>query len=802
MTARAARRTAPAVLLVSAAALGYEVLLARLFAIAHWHHLAFFVISLALLGYGASGSAISLAQGRWLRHAGRVAARAALALGAAMPLAWLLAQWVPFNALELVWRARQWVYLAAIYLLLALPFFCAATCVGVALARWRRAIHRLYFADLLGAGLGAAAAVALTFVLPPQDALKVLAFAAVVAAFWLYRTRAGRTLCVAAGVLLWLLPGHWLAPRPSPYKGLSQALEVAGAEVIAHTFGPLGLISVVDSREVPLRHAPGLSLLARDLPPRQLGVYLDGDGPQAVTRYDGDPGPLAFLDALPLAAPYHMGRRDRVLVLGAGTGLDILLARWFDARRVDAVELNARLVRLLRGPLRDFAGPLYDPPRVNLYIAEARHFAASRRATYDLVQLSLVDAFAAASSGNYALAENYLYTAEAFGDYLDRLAPGGLLAVTRWLKLPQRDALKLFATAAEALSARGGDPARQLALLRSWNTSTLLVRQGPFTAAEIAALRRFARERAFDLDWYPGMATAEANRFHRLPRPWLHRGARALLGPGREDFIARYPYDIRPATDDRPYFNRFLRWDALGRLAARQRRAGLAPDEWGELLLVAALIQALLAGALLILLPLAARRPPRHGPRLRAGAYFGLLGLGFLFIEIALIQKFILLLGHPLYAIAVVLAGMLVFAGLGSLASAGFARACRTRDLPVVPLALVALVLAAGLVVLALPGVGRLVLAWPDAGRIAAALALLAPLGFLLGMPFPLGLARLRAEAPELIPWAWGINGCSSVVAAMAAMLLAMQFGFTALVVLALGLYALGAALWPGWRGG
>ena len=282
-------------------------------------------------------------------------------------------------------------------------------------------------------------------------------------------------------------PATWLKPMPSPYKGLSLALNIPETRVIAERSGPLGRLSVIESPRVPLRDAPGLSLATTLAPPEQLGVFTDGEGMTAITRFTGDLAPLDYLDQQTTALPYHLLDRPATLVLGGGGGADVLQALYHRASRIDAVELNAQLVELVRRDFGEFAGHIYEHPGVAVHVAEARSFVEASHARWDLIQLALLDSFATSAAGVQALSESPIYTIEAIQAYLDHLAPGGMLAITRWLGNPPRDTLKLFATAIAALEAGGvTNPGERLVLLHSWNTATLLVKNDPFTRDEIA----------------------------------------------------------------------------------------------------------------------------------------------------------------------------------------------------------------------------------------------------------------------------------------------------------------------------
>ncbi len=794
-----------ALALVSAAALAYEILLTRLFSIIQWHHFAYMMISVALLGYGAAGTFVTVWRRRLEpRFAGAFAASAAL-FGVTAVACFLLAQRVPFNALEFLWDPRQPWWLALTYLLLFVPFFFAALCVCLVFTRFAARAGRVYSFDILGAAAGCLGIVLALYAMAPLRALGAIGAAGLLAAALARlavpprrRTQAA-ALLAAALALPWLMPGGAGALRMSPYKELSQTLEVMGARVLAERSGPLGLLTVVESAQVPLRHAPGLSLGAPVGPPEQLALFTDGEGLAAIPRLDGSRDALAWLDYTDSAAAYHLLSRPRVLVLGAGTGAELWLARYHDAAAVTAVELNPAVVRLVQEDFGDYSGRPYTQPGVRLHVGEARGFVAAGDESWDLVQIALIDAFGASSAGLYALSESYLYTVEALQAYLARLAPGGYLSITRWVSLPPRDTLKLVGMAAIVLERQGvADPGARIALLRGWRTATLLVKNGAFDATDIARLRQFCRERSFDLDWYPGVSAAETNRYNRLEQSWFHDGAAALLGPGRRDFIARYKFDLEPATDDRPYFFHFFRWRTLPELVRLKGQGGLPLLEWGYPVLVATLAQAVVASAVLILAPLAlpGRRERAAPPRrlwLGTAGYFAAIGVAFMFVEIAFIQKFILFLGHPLYAIAVVLFAFLLSAGLGSRCSERLRFPAPARVVAVAwpVLAIAAIALAYTLL---LPRLLPPLAAWPDAARIALAVALIFPLGFAMGMPFPLGMARLAAAAEALVPWAWGLNACASVVSAVLATLLAIHLGFSAVLLLAVLLYALAVA--------
>ncbi|HEB78001.1 MAG TPA: SAM-dependent methyltransferase, partial [Methylothermaceae bacterium] len=760
-------------------------------------HFAYVIISLAMLGYGASGTLVSLLGPR--ARFSQFFPAACLGFALTDTGGFLLAQQVAFNPLELLWDSRQWLRLAAVYLLLFFPFLFAATAVCLALSRFDHRLSRIYAVDLVGAALGALGVIGLLRVFHPLPALGLIAALGCLAAALTWRgiVRPVLALTLAAGLIAFLGAGS-VEIRLSPYKPLSQALAVAGAKVLKERSGPLGLLTVVANDRVPFRYAPGLSLNSIAPLPPQLAVFTDGNSMSAITRFRGDFSPLRFLDQMPTALPYHLLTRPEVAVLGAGGGLDVLQALVLGAEHVDAVELDPNRVALIREDFARFAGHLYEHPKVGVHLTEARGFIQASPKRYDLIQVGLLDAFATAASGLHALNETYLYTVEGLAVFLHHLKPRGLLAISRWTRLPPREEIKLFATAVATLKRLGiSDPGKHLVWVRSWNTIVLLVKATPFTPVQIRAVHRFCQERGFDPAYYPGMPPQEANRFHRLPQPYYHRAALALLrDPVR--FYRDYKFDIHPATDDRPYFFHTFKWSSLPELWHLRHQGGIALLDSAYLLLAGSLLLLIPTSALLIIAPLLAPMARAARPAPRQLGYFLAVGIGFMFLEIALIQKFILYLAHPLYAVAVVLTGILFWAGFGSASLARLQRRFPALS-PSWPVVAITVFTAVDLALL--PWLTRTTGHLSDGYRILLPQLLLAPLAWCMGLPLPLGLRRLTDEAGSVaagrfrIAWAWAVNGCASVTAAVLASLLAIHLGLTMVIGLGLGAYVLAALL-------
>jgi hypothetical protein len=482
------------------------------------------------------------------------------------------------------------------------------------------------------------------------------------------------------------------------------------------------------------------------------------------------------------------------LVIGAGGGTEVLNALVHGARDVVAVEVDPRVVPLVTETLAAVSGGLYARDDVEVVVADGRGFLQSHADRYDVIQIALLDSFNAAAGGVHSLSESYLYTTEAVALYLDRLTDRGVLAITRWLETPPRDAIKLFATVVEALEANGIERAwHHVALVRSWNAATVIATRSPLSVSQVRAIQEFTAERGLDRAFHPGIDETEANQYTLLDEPVYYHAAREILFGDRERFYAEYPFHVEPATDDSPYFFRFFTWRSLPALIDAMGRDVVSFVEWGYLILVLTIAQGLLAVLLLVLLPLGILGRGEVVPWIRpvTVAYFGGLGFAYMFLEIAFIQRFMLFLAYPVYAVAVVLTAFLVFSGLGSLFADRRLAANRAgSETPKLVGSAVALIAVGALSYsVVLPVLFAAGSGWDDGWKIAASLLFLAPLAFLMGIPFPAGLQLVSDRYERMVPWAWGVNGGASVLGAALAALTAVHLGFSGVVGLAVVAY-------------
>lgn len=774
-----------AVALISAASVAYEVLLVRMFALEQFHHVAYMAISVAMLGFGVSGTVLALIGPSPREPIERRFRRLAVAAACATLAAPLGVRSIPLDLTQLLWDQREWLRLGTSYILIATPFFFSGAAILSAITLGTERPGWVYGASFLGAAIGALAALGALHLTTPAEAVlwssTIAASGAVVAAL------GSRAIGTASLVLVATVAvASSISPRPrvNQFKALPQAEAYPGAVRVAERPSPLGWVTAV--RAEAFRYAPGLSLAYQGDFPAQIGLFVDGEIAGAVTQWQSA-AEREMLRWLPTALPFVLEPR-KALILGAGSGGDVELALVHGTDSIVAVELNRELVDLARS-LQPLDHPFSDR-RVRVVLGDARSYVARTEERFDLVSLGPSGGLTTAAAGVHSLNEDFLHTVDAYVDYLKSLRPGGVLAITRWLRIPPRDNVRVTLTAAEALRRLGiADLGRSLIVARSWGTGTVLVKPDGFTPDEVERIADFAASRQLDLDWYPGVDTSALEPIHQLGTPALTQAAAAAVHSRQaaRAFAARYPFRVEPVGDSRPYPHQFLTLRALWSLLQRERGSWLPFAEWGLVALVATLFQSVLIAGAGTLLPVALSR--RRGPYSVArpatvAAYFGLIGLAYLAAEVALIQQLQLLLGHPLYAVSLVFSALLIFSGLGS------ALSDRLRvDRGAVPGAMLSLLL--GLYSLLLIPLVHAVQPAPLLVRVGAGFALLAPAGLAMGMPFPLGLRRLVPNGQ--LAWAWAVNGFASVVGAALAALVALEAGSPTLLVMSAAAYALAA---------
>lgn len=782
--------------LIAFAAVGVEIALTRYFAVASWSEYGYWVISIAMTGFAVSGVVMVLGRAAFLRHAGWLLPALPLAMVPAGALGWVAVTLNGFNPLALQnWETageQLWAILGY-YAALFPFFFLAGLAVSLNFVVHARDVGRVYGFDLLGAGLGAAVALGLMWVLHPFVLVPALLPALALAAALTPTPRPAR---LAGGAALVLAGGlaaiaGFAAPTVSEYKPIFAPLNVPDSRVLTEIRSPRGLYQLLDNfterADTDLSNNAGQ--MGVPAPPRAYGLYRDGARIAGLPRAFGEGNHArAALDA----APYTLFRSPAVLLFGASGGFRIAELRALGVERMDVVEpepvIHAALARGL-GPVR----PLADDPRIaTATFAElpvrllTDHPLRAGRGRYDVIDIA--GDFLGADETN-----RHLYAEEALAGLIARLAPEGVLSVPISIRELPVYAVRVLATVRAALLRAGiADPAAHVVVYRSaWNLRVLVSRTA-WSPERLALLTEFAEARSFDISFAPGFDALAPGRaiWNDLPAVSLESGT-TTSGAEASDAVAeeaarimagdvpRDAFDRSPVTADRPWLSPVVRLAALP--AALERMEILPQQEIGLLVNTAVLVQAAVLALIVAGLPLVSRRAfaVRAGLLGRALVYFPALGLGFLFIEIALIEHAALLLGDRVSGFALVLTAMLVFSGLGAMMAGRFAWNQR-RGLVIAVGVIVAWSVAAYFL---LPAALSLALDAATPFRVVLVVLAVGPLAVALGLPFPLGLDRFQAESPGLLPWAWALNGAFSVIATPLANLLAHAEGLSTLLL-------------------
>ncbi|MFO1027747.1 MAG: hypothetical protein U1E70_21430 [Acetobacteraceae bacterium] len=790
-----------ALFLVSMAAVAYETALTRYFAVAKWSEYGYWVISIVMVGFALSGVVLALWRDAFASRArGLMAALPALLVVSAAAGYWFTTT-NPFNPLQLqnpaTWQPQVW-NIAGYYLALLPFFFLAGLFISLSFVRYSDRIGLVYAFDLTGAGVGAAAILGAMYLVHAFQLVPLLLVPLAVSAVFsgdIYRTKAVAAALVAlvlsGGVLLWNDQAAF-----NDFKSIYAPLHTPDAKIVATVTSPRGDYDLLDdfTERVDTDISNNAGMLGVEGPPRSFGLYRDGNRiaalpmPGALDTKYGD----AALDAL----PYKLIPNAKVLLAGASGGFRIAEIRRLGAAEIQVQEPEAALFHALRHGLGP--SPAANlPPQVRIDAAGPVANAGTGR--WNIVDIS-ADFLDAAEVNATA------FTQEAIAGYLRSLAPGGMVSIPVSIRDFPVYALRMLATVRAALLSAGvSDPAAHVVAYRSAWSVRILVSRDAWSAARLTDIRQFADERSFDMVWYPGMdvAASKANIYNDLPAVSFEKGQVESDGP--DDAIANEAeavlsgrpsqssaeFNLSPITLDQPFYYNVLRLDRLGTIL---KRLEILPQaEVSALVNLAVLAQAVVIAVLVLLVPLAApgRVRATESGLLRAVVYFPMLALGFLFIEIYLIEKASFWLSDRTSGFALVLTGMLIFSGLGSLLSPRFYAAPRRG-----------IVLATGVVIvwclLAVAFEPRIVLGtldWSYAVRVALLMLIIAPVSLALGMPFPLGLSR--AGTGGFLPWAWGLNGAFSVVATPLANIIAREAGLNWVLLLSAILYAVAAVTFP-----
>lgn len=775
------------VFLISLAFISYEIILVRVSAIIHWQNLSSLIISLALLGFGTSGTFLAI----FFEKIKRAYAKNFFVLLLLFPLTlaggFVIYCKIPLNAFEIGIDPRQIIYFILSFTVITFPFFFCAGIIGLALQRYP--INKIYFFNLAGSGAGAVLIIFLSRFFHPFDILTIiLAIAAIAVMFFSLNFRK-KIFWFVVGLSFIFVTIFYLSfdllklKKLSEYKPLSRTLLLPGSKIIAERYSPLGLVQAIKADG--LRYSEDLSLLSTSQVPEQMALFFDGDSMSPVLPFNGKLAQFSYIDYTPSALAYALLPADNnksMLVIGAGGGFAILKGLYGNFKHIHALEINPDIISLMNNELKDYSGNIYGNPKVTVFEKDHRAHLTNLKDHYSLIDISLNDSFSGSSSGVYALNENYLYTVDSFLLLFNALRENGILCITRWNTTPPREDIKIINLAVNTLKNSGvTDPARHLFIIRSMRTLVVLLSKSAFTEKQIQQGRIFAQKRAFDLVYHYNILPAETNKFIRLPYPIYYQATVSFLSNSPAEFEDSYPFDITLSTDNRPYFYNFFKWKSLPYFVGEK---SLPFTEWGSFILILFFIPTLILSFILIVMPLLFSNIRPNKITLLTFLYFSLIGIGFFFVEMPLIQKFILFLHHPVYSISVTISGLLIFSGIGSFFSDRvFDKKNRIFK------ASLCLILILILYQMKLSTIFSVFSDYSFVSKVIITMFLFFPLGFFMGFFFPQGLSAVKNYDEKTLPWAWSINGFFSVISVMSANILSLWMGFHIVLYTALVCY-------------
>lgn len=734
-----------------------ELALTRIFSVIYYYHFAFLAISIALFGLGAGGVfsyVVAGWRGSLYRKLGILAAANAIA--------------VVFSLSHLLGRAGDLSFqaMSLAYLIAAIPFVLSGAIVSLAIADTIERVNRVYFFDLLGAAAGCAVLVPLLDRLGgPNTILVASVLLAVSSAIWFHLGQAssGRICAVVLGLLLVCLITYNVKSSLIDVR-FAKGQRVSGEEFVRWN----------EFSRIALKKEPG-----RDMK----SIVIDADAATGVARFDFEHLTPEQRFELKYAGPgfaYMLRPGAKALIIGPGGGWDVARALASGSNDITGVEINPIIARvIMKEKFPQYSNRLYFRPEVKIEIEDGRSFVRRSPDRYQVLQATLVDTWASTAAGAFALSENNLYTTNAFNDYLSHLTPDGLLSFTRWGFDPPRESLRVVSLARAALRQLGEkDAARHVAVVREnpqelegWGSKdTILVARRPFTAADIASINQTAATARMEVVYAPG--TTRDTPFRNL-----------LLAADPAPFYDSYPFDVRPVSDNRPFFFYTVQPRDLWQFVrGASRQSGDFKINTALPVLFGLVGISILAVLIIISLPPLVLRQglPRGKGVMPALLFFLCIGAGYILIQVALIQKFVLFLGHPTYALTVIIFSMLISSGLGSYWSKSLVQGDISRLYVVLFLIAGAIV---GLSVIVGPiAESGVALARPF--KILISIALICPAGFAMGMPFPTALTLTERVMPAAVRWAWAINAASSVLGSAAAIFLAIYIGIQATLII------------------
>jgi len=766
------------VFLLSFSVLAFEITITRILSVILYYHLAFMVISLAMLGLGAGGVYVYFSN-KIKEKADFFIALFTLLSSVSIIVSLVLILSFPFKPFVSIKTFFDFWFL---YLLFAFPFFFAGLSFSLIFFKLSKQISKVYFFDLVGGGIGALLVVPLLYVLDAPTIVIFIALSTALSSFF-FSLSCQKSFKIISGVLtifllcLVFFNLYYQVIKVSYVKGEKET------NLIYQKWSPVGRVVVSPMKENTI-HAWGLSQNYKpEKYPEQLQIMIDGaagtDLEKITDNLEKDLEHLKY-DITSLA--YYIAPTSRSLIIGFGGGRDILTSLLFGFKEIEGVEINPVMKEIICQRFKDYSGGICEMKNVKLVTGEGRSYIAQSSVKYSLIHLSLIDSWAATVAGAYALSENSLYTKEAFLEYFKHLEENGILSISRFVFEPPQQTIRALSLCRAALEENGMQSfGKNIMIFKTpvfYNkdlfVSNLMCKKSAFTNEEIKKAENIAKDMGFDIIYTP--LDQKDNYFTKF-----------ILAADVEQFYKNYPFRIEPPTDNEGFFFHMLKLKDFWRVFNfKNIEGGQLHNYYSVFILITILIITSILSFFFIFLPLLFRKAKFLVPKkeaLRYVLYFAFLGLGFMLIEISLIQRFSIFLGHPIYSIIIALFSILLFSGIGSLL---------TGKLNIKISKVISALILTGIVFLVI-SLSFFKIQGSLISKSFLSILFLAPLGLFMGMPFPSGINLLDKKDRQLIPWAFGINCMTSTIGSVLTLILYINSGFriTFLAALAFYLFAL-----------
>ena len=791
MNKLSARQSALGISLISMATLMLELLVNKVLSFSTWGSFGYMIIGSAIFGFSIAGVFIAVWQPHKKFQLHKILTVASLIFSLSVVACYLIMNFVPFNFNYIVVHpVKEIIFFAIWYLSLLLPFSMTGLIIALLLMSFKDVSNRLYAADLVGAGIGCLIVVPL---------------------FPLFGAAGQYFVCAAIGALCAFVFSYHHYPAIKKTFVFITVLFLLAAPFAQHLYpvkahqAKRGRAKDFHSGNIQYSMWSFLSKIEVAIRPGKTRGMLWFDGglmQSAIDRFDGDyeKAKKSRTANQATSIPYRLKPRKNVLIIAPGGGRELRAALVWGAKKVTGVELDSSVVKLVNNELNGYLGGIFNDNRVTIVNDEGRSFVRRSKKKYDSIQFISAYSTTAIQSGAVNLANSYLVTKNAFTDYFDHLTDDGVLAIARDLNL------KLFFTAWEALEERGLNPEQRLILLNgaTLGRNTLLAKLTPFGQSELDVIGEISQDNRIEINYAPSYLMQKVDSGERLvSEPKTRQLISQFIAVSlrdRDDFYRQFPFKVQPVVDDRPFFYsvQYVCRDIANNPARLTEEMKMyTKRKWyipylpiGYVARLVVLLEAAVLALLFLIFPLWKRKSEgiTHSWQKISMFYFFALGLGFIWVEIILLKMFVLFLGSPVYSIAVVLFAMLTFAGIGSFYTEQLTGEI-SKKLIIVGLALLCLV---PFVIYLYPVIFNQFLGVSFFMRVCLSISLIFPVGFILGMPFPIGLEFLGKANPESIPWAWAINGYATVIGVSTSGFAAMQIGFSNLLWVSLSIYLLG----------